>query len=108
MRDLIPLRPGFSLDARDVDIVQVTSDDAFAEFERAFYAGQVLVFRGQSLTLAQFVAFASVRPEPNLIDQLHHLEDPKVAQASMPSMDTARSRPVDLAAYSARSACRAA
>ena len=30
----------------------------FAELERAFYAGQVLVLRGQSLTPAQFVAFA--------------------------------------------------
>jgi hypothetical protein len=28
------------------------SDDAFAEIERAFYAGQVLAIRGQKLTPA--------------------------------------------------------
>ena len=31
----------------DVDISQPLSDGAFAEIERAFYAGQVLVLRGQ-------------------------------------------------------------
>ena len=42
-----------------VDLVDAAlSDAAFAEIERAFYAGQVLVLRGQSLTPAQFVAFA--------------------------------------------------
>jgi hypothetical protein len=108
VRDLKRLCAAFSLDARDVDNVQVTTDDACVEFERAFCSAQALVLRGLSLIPGRFVACTSLRPDPNWIDQFPHPEDPKLAQASMPSMDTTRSRPVDLAAYSARSACRAA
>ena len=52
----------------------------FAELERAFYAGQVLVLRGQKLTPAQFVAFARRfgPPEPHVIDQFHHPDDPNI------------------------------
>ena len=53
-----PLCPGFGLEAAGVDLSQPLSDAEFAPLERAFYAGQVLVLRGQALTPAQFVGFA--------------------------------------------------
>jgi taurine dioxygenase len=72
-----PLCAGFGLQTHDVDIAQSMSDAAFAELERAFFAGQVLVLRGQSLKPAQFVAFARRLgpPQPHVIDQFHHPED---------------------------------
>ena len=53
---------------------------AFAELETAFFRGQVLVLRGQALTPAQFVAFARRfgPPEPHVIDQFHHPDDPNI------------------------------
>jgi len=75
-----PLSPGFGLEAHDVDISHVMSDAEFAELERAFYAGQVLVLRGQKLTPAQFVAFARRLgpPQPHVIDQFHHPDDSNI------------------------------
>src|SRR6185295_3947327 len=80
MPQLQPLCPGFGLEAHDVDISGPLSADAFAEIERAFYAGQVLVLRGQSLTPSQFVAFARRLgpPQPHVIDQFHHPEDSNI------------------------------
>jgi len=80
MLSFTPLSPGFGLEARDIDISRPLSADAFAELERAFYAGQVLVLRGQKLTPAQFVAFARRLgpPQPHVIDQFHHPEDPNI------------------------------
>jgi taurine dioxygenase len=71
---------GFGLETPDADLARPLSREAFAEIERAFYAGQVLVLRGQSLTPAQFVAFARRfgPPEPHVIDQFHHPEDPNI------------------------------
>ena len=63
MTQFQPLCPGFGFEAHDVDISVPLSAEAFAELERAFYAGQVLVLRDQSLTPAQFVALrAPPRP----------------------------------------------
>ena len=75
-----PLCPGFGLEAHDVDIARSLADAEFAAIERAFYAGQVLVLRGQSLTPAQFAAFARRLgpPQPHVIDQFHHPEDPNI------------------------------
>jgi len=80
MTNFRPLCPGFGLEAHDVDIARPLSDEEFAAIERAFYAGQVLVLRGQSLTPAQFVAFARRLgpPQPHVIDQFHHPEDPNI------------------------------
>jgi taurine dioxygenase len=66
----------FALEAVGVDLAQPVSDDAFAEIERAFFAGQVLVFRGQKLTASQFLGFARRfgPPEPHVVDQFHHPE----------------------------------
>jgi len=80
MLTLKPLSARFGLETSDVDISKPLSDDAFADLERAFFTGQVLVLRGQSLTPAQFVAFARRlgSPEPHVIDQFHHPEDPNI------------------------------
>ena len=80
MIEFKPLCPGFGLEARDVDLAQPMSDATFAAIERAFFAGQVLVLRGQSLTPREFVAFARRfgPPEPHVIDQFHHPDDPNI------------------------------
>jgi taurine dioxygenase len=75
-----PLSPGFGLDASGIDISCGLSDPEFADLEQTFFRAQVLVLRDQSLTPAQFVAFARRfgPPEPHVIDQFHHPEDPNI------------------------------
>src|SRR5436305_10886748 len=48
----------------------------FRDIWNAFFAAQVLVFRSQALTPAEYLAFARQfgRPEPHVIDQFHHPE----------------------------------
>jgi taurine dioxygenase len=74
-----PLSPGLGVEL-DVDLSRPLSAAAFAEIERAFYAGQVLAIRGQRLTARQFAAFAALfgPPQPHVIDQFHHPEDPNI------------------------------
>ena len=71
-----PLCPGFGVETSDVDLAHLT-DAQFAELERAFFDGQVLVVRAQSLAPTEFVSFARRfgPPEPHVIDQFHHPED---------------------------------
>ena len=59
----------FGLEADDFD-------SPFQEIWDAFFAGQILVFRGLQLTAKQFLEFARRfgRPEPHVIDQFHHPE----------------------------------
>ena len=73
------LAEGFGLEADGVDLARIDGP-AFADIERAFYRGQVLVLRAQRLTPAQFVAFARRfgPPEPHVIDQFHHPADPNI------------------------------
>src|SRR6266403_102056 len=75
-----PVSPGFGLETSDVDVSKPLSDAAFDEIERTFFQGQVLVLRAQSLTPARYVAFARRfgPPEPHVIDQFHHPEDPNI------------------------------
>lgn len=75
-----PLSSGFGIETSDVDISRPLGDDAFAELEREFFQAQLLVLRGQSLTAAQYVAFAHRfgPPEPHVIDQFHHPEDSNI------------------------------
>ena len=74
-----PLSTGFGVEV-DVDVSQPLSAAAFAEIERAFYAGQVLAIRGQQLSARQFASFAARfgPPQPHVIDQFHHPEDPNI------------------------------
>jgi alpha-ketoglutarate-dependent taurine dioxygenase len=78
--DLEPLSPGFGLEARGVDTSQSIPDSDFAELERIFFRAQVLVLPGQALNAAQYVAFARRfgPPEPHVIDQFHHPDDPNI------------------------------
>ena len=80
MLDLRPLSPGFGLEAHGIDLARPMTDAAFADVERAFLQGQVLVLRAQRLSPAQFVAFARRfgPPEPHVIDQFHHPDDPNI------------------------------
>ena len=73
------LSAGFGVEV-EVDLSQPLSDGAFAEIERAFYAGQVLAIRGQRLAPRQFASFAARfgPPQPHVIDQFHHPEDPNI------------------------------
>jgi len=63
------LSAGFGAEAGDFGA-------AFQEIWDAFFAAQVLVFRGLRLTAGQFLEFARRfgRPEPHVIDQFHHPE----------------------------------
>jgi taurine dioxygenase len=72
-----PLSPGFGVEAHGIDLARPMSDGAFADIRDAFFRGQVLVLRGQTLTPAQFVAWARRfgPPEPHVIDQFHHPAD---------------------------------
>jgi taurine dioxygenase len=74
MLALSKLHPDFGLEAAGIDLSAALGDSAFKEIEDAFFAGQVLVLRGQRLTPTQFLAFARRfgPPEPHVIDQFHH------------------------------------
>jgi alpha-ketoglutarate-dependent taurine dioxygenase len=77
MLQLKPLSKGFGLEASGVELSDPLSEQAFAEIEDAFFEGQVLTFRQQRLSPAEFVAFARRfgTPEPHVIDQFHHPDD---------------------------------
>ena len=76
MLQLKKLSRDFALEASGVDLAGPLSDGAFREIEEAFFAGQVLVFRGQKLTAREFLGFARRfgPPEPHVVDQFHHPE----------------------------------
>src|SRR5438270_6927281 len=63
----------FGLEADDITA-------PFREIWDAFFAGQILVFRGLELSAGEFLAFARQfgRPEPHVIDQFHHPEHPDI------------------------------
>jgi taurine dioxygenase len=75
-----PLSPLFGVETDEVDLSAGLSDALFREIERAFYANQVLSLRKQQITAAQFVDFARRLgpPQPHVIDQFHHPEDPNI------------------------------
>jgi taurine dioxygenase len=75
-----PFSEGFGAEAVGVDLSRPLSDAEFHELEQAFYANQVLGLRAQNLTAAQFAAFARRigPPQPHVIDQFHHPEDPNI------------------------------
>src|SRR6266478_7596553 len=91
-----PLSPGFGLETSDVDLSQPLSDARFADVEQMFFRGQVLVLPDQSLTPAQYLAFARRfgPPEPHVIDQFHHPDDPNILILSNRKKD---GQPVGLA-----------
>jgi taurine dioxygenase len=74
------LADSFGLEIAGIDLAQPMSDATFAEIESAFFRGQVLAVRGQRLTPAQFASWARRfgPPEPHVIDQFHHPDDPDI------------------------------
>ncbi|HSW26246.1 MAG TPA: TauD/TfdA family dioxygenase, partial [Burkholderiaceae bacterium] len=77
---MTPLSDGFGAELHGVDLAQPLSDAAWRDVERVFYDHQVLTLRAQQLTPAQFVAFARRigPPQPHVIDQFHHPDDPNI------------------------------
>jgi taurine dioxygenase len=77
---LQPLSAGFGLEAGGIDCSVPLSNAEFSDIEQAFFRAQVLVLREQTLTPAQYVAFARRfgPPEPHVIDQFHHRDDPNI------------------------------
>jgi taurine dioxygenase len=96
MMETKPLSPGFGLQTSDIDVSEPLSAAEFDELERTFFQGQVLVLRAQSLTPAQYVAFARRfgPPEPHVIDQFHHPADSNILILSNRKKD---GQPVGLA-----------
>ena len=80
MARFTPLSSGFGVEAADIDLCKPLADAAWRELEQAFYDHQVLAIRAQDVTPAQFVAFAKRigPPQPHVIDQFHHPEDPNI------------------------------
>ena len=70
----------FGVETAEVDLSQPLADERFRELERAFYANQVLALRAQDITAAQFLDFARRigPPQPHVIDQFHHPENPNI------------------------------
>ena len=75
-----PLSPLFGVETSDIDLSAGLSDATFREIEQAFYANQVLALRDQRVSAAQFADFARRLgpPQPHVIDQFHHPEDPNI------------------------------
>jgi taurine dioxygenase len=80
MVSFVAMGGGFGVEAVGVDLSKPMSDADFGAIERAFYDGLVLGIRGQDLTARQFVAFARRfgPPQPHVIDQFHHPDDPNI------------------------------
>jgi taurine dioxygenase len=77
--DFRKLSAGFGVEVNGVDLRSL-GEDALEKVKERFYAHQVLVMRGQSLTATEFLQFARRfgRPEPHVIDQFHHPEHAEI------------------------------
>jgi taurine dioxygenase len=62
------------------DGVDLSSSYDFEKLRKAFFDNQLLVLRSQRLTAKKFLEFGRRfgRPEPHVIDQFHHPEDPNI------------------------------
>ena len=71
---------GFGVEAEGVDLSKPLADAEFRALEQAFYENHVLALRGQQITAAQFASFARRigPPQPHVIDQFHHPDDPNI------------------------------
>lgn len=80
MAAFTPLSPLFGAETSDVDLSRTLSDAAFKEIEQALYAHQVLALRAQDITALRFLAFAQRLgpPQPHVIDQFHHPDNPNI------------------------------
>ena len=75
-----PLSP-FGVETADVDLSRAACGRrGSGSSSSAFYANQVLALRAQDITAAQFFDFARRigPPQPHVIDQFHHPENPNI------------------------------
>ncbi|MEO6744748.1 MAG: TauD/TfdA family dioxygenase [Caldimonas sp.] len=72
--------PGFGIEAEGVDLSAPLADDEFRALAQKFYEHHVLALRGQQIDAARFAAFARRigPPQPHVIDQFHHPDDPNI------------------------------
>jgi taurine dioxygenase len=96
-----PLCPGFGLESSDIDVSRSMPRAKFSRIERALFQGQVLVLHGQKLSAKKFVAFARRfgPPEPHVIDQFHHPDDPNILLLSNVKIDGRPSGLADAGTY---------
>ena len=75
-----PLTDAIGVEIRGVDLSQPMDSDTFARIEEAFYAHSVLLFRDQSLSADQQVAFTRRFGdlEVHVLDQYNHPEFPEI------------------------------
>jgi taurine dioxygenase len=92
---------GFGLETSGVDVSEPPSKAVFARLERALFTGQILVLRQQNLTASEFVAFGRRfgPPEPHVIDQFHHPDDPNILILSNVRIDGKPSGLADAGSY---------
>jgi taurine dioxygenase len=92
---------GFGVEVGGIDLAQPLAPETFAAFERAFYDNLVITVRAQTLTPAQFVAFARRigPPQPHVIDQFHHPDDHNILILSNVRIDGKPSGLADAGSY---------
>ena len=71
---------GFGVEAEGVDLSRPLSDATFGALAAALYEHHVLALRAQQIDAAQFAGFARRigPPQPHVIDQFHHPDDPNI------------------------------
>jgi taurine dioxygenase len=96
-----PLCEGFGVETSDVDVSHPLSPAKFKKLERAFFAAQVMVLRGQKVSATGYVAFGKRfgQPEPHVIDQFHHPDDPNILILSNVMIDGKPSGLADAGSY---------
>ena len=80
MVEVLPLSPVLGARITGVDLSRPLDSETFARVEAALHEHCFIVFPGQKLDSAQFVAFGRLwgRPEPHVIDTFHHPDDPNI------------------------------
>ncbi len=78
--DVHSLSPALGARITGVDLGRPLDAETFAQVEAALHHHAVIVFPGQKLDAADFVAFGRLwgQPEPHVIDTFHHPEDPNI------------------------------
>ena len=70
----------FGMAIEGVDLSRPLAEDEFRAVEQAFFDGQILAIKGQSLEPGAFVDFARRfgPPQPHVIDQFHYPDHPDI------------------------------
>ena len=78
--DVQPLSPVLGARISGIDLARPLDQETFSRVEAALHEHGFIVFPGQKLDCAQFVAFGRLwgQPEPHVIDTFHHPDDPNI------------------------------